>query len=255
MDPSYQRKLSGMVDDIGNDFDRTLVGTIISSERKVRKGQPDLAVIDGQTRWSGAVLAGEEVLPALIFVGLSPADEARIFADIQTKRRNLSSWQRFNAQVIADTGIAVPIQRIVEDTGFVTGNANAASANPLTISAVAAMESVYAMGAGVGIKRARQREGNQHMGQITLARALRVIKQAWPSQEKGYISGEMIRGLGAFLTRNEDVDDQRLIRRLQATTPVVLIHRANQLREGHAAGGSGARYLAEAILAEYSKRK
>lgn len=238
VDAEYQRPLTSLVREIAENYNPALVGTIIVSERK--KKSPKLAIIDGQNRWAGATQAGELSIPALVYEGLNRKEEATIFALLQTKRRNLSTYQRFRAQLVAEDPDALAIQAIVTAEGFTLN----ASDQSNSLRAIAALESVY-----------RRADGADAYGPGLLRETMQVIRAAWGTEDKDAASADLIRGIARFI-EEQDPDTEKLIVRLSATTPIAVNANAAMLRAGRGAGsGSRSKAVGEAIMNEYLKRR
>lgn len=246
---AYQRELTSFVDKIEREFDPALLGTLCLSERSKTK----LAVIDGQTRAEGMRRNGLTHAPALVYEGLSRAQEAALFAKFQTERRGMTSASRFKAQVIAGIEPQVSINRIIEERGFfVEHNATDSGA----LRAPSALEYVYRGTYG--------RKGHERTDPELLGDVLDVIKEAWPKLPDTAKGSTMIRGLGWFLAREpsakfdkerkSEVAMERLVSRLGRVTPSDLAKRAEALREGKGMSGNSPAYMAEAIQAQYNKR-
>lgn len=228
VDKAYQRPLTSFAQVVAEDWNPALVGTLIASERSGGR----LAIVDGQTRMHGASKNGVEGLPCVVYTGLSRSQEAELFADLQTKRRGMATYLRFRAALVARRPEAVAIAALVQSAGFELDTEE----TPRTVKAIAALEYVY------------------RRDPALLQRVLDVIAQAWPNPETDYrASGEMIRGLAVFLTRESKVDIARLIDRLSAVTPAQLRHRSNALKEGSGSGGGSPGYMADAILGVYMR--
>jgi hypothetical protein len=229
IDETYQRPLTTFWKEVSEGFNPALVGTLIVSER--RNGSK--VIIDGQTRWSAMRERGLHDAPCLIYEGLSKADEAALFSDLQTQRRGMRSYHRFRAQLVARRPMAVDIAKIVTELGFELGKEE----TPNTLRSIAALEALYKI-------------DRDHLADV-----MEIIQQAWGTQDKLATSAELIRGIGFFLRNQENVDIDRLINRLQGVTPSMVKHRASALREGNPSLKGGAQtYVAQAILGEYMRR-
>jgi hypothetical protein len=226
IDRDYQRPLSHFVDEIVEEYDPALVGTLFVSER--RKGY---AVIDGQTRLEAMRRLGELQVPCLIYHGLTRQDEARIFARLQLKRRNIRPYHRFRAELFGGDPEAREVDAIVRAAGWTLSEFTSPTTGGL-IACVGALEAVY------------------RMSPELLERTLVIIHSAYPEHPG---SAEMVRGLAYFLD-HEEVDDDRLVAKLATVAPAELARRASALREGRGHGGASPRYMAEAIGALYRKR-
>lgn len=241
----YQRPLTSFVESVAREYDPALIGCLIVSEREDDR----FAVIDGQTRTEAMrrVVAGdakdpdgqpvpwhgEAVAPCLVYIGLTVEDEARLFADLQTKRRGMATYLRFRAALVAKQPEAVAIAGIVRAAGFELD----VQEKPDTVKAIAALEWTYRRDPAV------------------LARVMGIIAAAWPDPSIEFrTGGDLIRGIALFITREKNVDDNRLMDRLAGVTPRMLRHRANALQEGSGAGSGGrAAYMADAILGVYMR--
>lgn len=227
VDVAYQRPLTSFWTKVAEDFNPALVGTLIVSERTRGKK----SIIDGQTRWTAMKELKLPGAPCLIYEKLSKPDEARLFADLQTKRRGMRSYDRFRAQMVAKQPMALDIARIATEQGFELGIEEKAN----TLKAIASFEYVW------GFDPA-------HLQDV-----LYVIRSAWGTENSDATQATIVRGISHFLRYQEAVDLDRLVDRLSAVTPSLLAHKASALREGGMAGG-GATIMAEAIGNEYSRR-
>lgn len=232
VDPRYQRKLTNLVNEIAANYFPPLVGTVITSERAGR-AKANLAIIDGQHRWVGATRAkGIEHIPTLIYRGLTQADEADLFALLQDKRRNLTSWQRFRSRLVAGNPDALAMAAIVESTGWVLN----ADSETDSVRAIGALRYVY------------------NRSPELLRDTMQVIASAWGT-ERDNAGADVIRGLSRFI-EDEDPDLERLTRRLSTLPLHVLRGNAMMLNAGKG-GGAATRALSwsEAIAREYAKRR
>lgn len=250
VDHTYQRELSTLAEAIGADFQHNLFGAVTVSTRVNTRGKiTGYAIIDGQTRWKGASENGEAEVPCVIHVGLTVPQEAGIFRAIQVQRRNLSSWERFNAAVVEGVDAARSrIAKTVQKERFKLGNPSEYRKNARVISAVAALEFVYAKGAGANVRTLEG--GDPGLGVEYLRQTLRVIREGFPSQPNGYISARMLRGMGSYVTREfaEPLDEARLIDAFKKRTPADIFAFAHELASGVGdPGGKAHQYTADAI--------
>jgi hypothetical protein len=228
VDADYQRPLTSFVEEVARDYDPAKVGTLLVSERDDGR----YAVFDGQTRMEAMRQNGEPEAPCLIYSGLTPENEAQLFADLVTKRRGTATFLRFRAELRAGKPEAVAIAQIVEAAGLDLGLVE----KPTTVRAVAALEYVY--------RRDPQ----------LLPLVLGVIVQAWPDPKTdARLTGDIIRGLATFLQRESSVQHETLVERLAGVTPMMIRHRANALKEGSGSGGGSPGYVADAILGIYMR--
>lgn len=241
IDPAYQRQLSGLWKDIAKDFRPYLFGAVILSARE-RKA-PDLAIIDGQHRWMGAKEAGVEAILAVIYPGLNRAQEAEIFAELQLRRRALLSYERFRASLVAKDPMAKSIAAICQHAGYELGPEK----RPDTLKAVAALEWCYRGGKP-------KRQNPQPEGPEYLRRAMHSLKAAWPDYSQP--NGDIIKGVVLVYLQSEgQIDDDRLVRSLNATTPREILSRAGDLKAGRGGGGMGASHVADVLSGNYAKTR
>jgi hypothetical protein len=118
VDPTYQRPLSSFAERIKRNYNPAMVGTLVVSERNDRRRKASYAVVDGQTRKYGMAANDEPVAPCLVYTDLSPADEAKLFADLQTQRRGMATSLRFRAALLSGDGEAQTIAAIARAVGM-----------------------------------------------------------------------------------------------------------------------------------------
>lgn len=240
VDEGYQRPLTNFWETVRDNFNPALVGTLVVSERK----NGSKWIIDGQTRWAAMCEQGWESYidesghvhggaPCLIYEGLSKAQEAQLFALLQTQRRGMRTYHRFRAQLVAKNPQAVGIAKVVQAAGFELGVAETRD----TLQSIAALERAYKI-------------APEHLAEV-----LGIIRDVWGTTEKTAVSAQIIAGLSTFIRKQERLDYDRLSDRLRDVTPQLLINRASQIREGAGPGTGAAGSVAQAILSEYMRRK
>lgn len=242
VDPTYQRPLSTFAERIKRNYNPAMVGTLVISERNDgRRKRAHYAVVDGQTRMEGMIANDETVAPCLVYEDLTPAQEARLFADLQTQRRGMATFLRFRAALIAGDEEAQMIAAIARAAGMkVAGDEDNSG-----IRSIAALEWLY------------RRDPE------LLRRVLDVIAQAWPDEgpapgtttQDERTRGEILKGIGRFILEGKGNDDDRLIQRLSSVKPNQLRHRANALREGSGSSGAWDRYIKEALIGVYATKR
>lgn len=225
VDPAYQRDLKPQqLKRMVSHFKPSLLGTITVNVRK--KG--DIALIDGQHRVATLAQIGRSRIAACVFEGLTRAQEAELFSDLQNERRNTTSVEKFNARLVFDRQ-AKEIRRIAEETGWEIGNTG--------LRCIAELDKLYA----------RDKDGT------ILYRTLRASRRAWPAANaKEAAHGSIISGLGRFVAE-QDPDDERLITRLGRTSPIDVLARADDLRRGKGSG-SASIYVTEVVAGIYLRR-
>lgn len=238
VDEAYQRPLSSFAEEIKRDYNPALIGTLIVAERKSRAKRPTYSLVDGQSRAYGMRANDETVAPCVVYEGLSQKEEARLFADLQTKRRGMATYLRFRAALVAGDGDASAIAALVRQQGFKM----AGDGDNSGIRSIAGIEWLY-------------RRGPELLG-----RTLTVVREAWPEHappegtqiQDERTRSEILRGIGRFLIER-NADDAKLIRRLQTVSPSQLRHRANALREGSGSSGNWDMYVRDALIGIYRR--
>lgn len=261
VDGDFQRALTDFWKKIFEKWDPAQLGVLNTNQRIVKdKPQKKLSVIDGQTRLKAAVRRAEESLatpmtedgrpglPCLVFEGMTKEEEARLFAKLQKNRRNMTSYDAFRARLAANDPIALAISQAAISNGFDLST----TLTPKTVKAVGALEYVYKRGRRLE-KVTIDGEDMQIHDPHLLNQTLRIIHATWPDEPEGFMSGEIIRGLGILLNRNKKppLDEERLIRRLGRETPMSLARRASMMREGAGGGANSPGYMADVMEAEY----
>lgn len=260
VDHDYQRELGGLADEIGEDFDPMVFNSIPVNRRTGVRGKKRYAIIDGQHRWEGAKKAHVEGVPCSVHEGLTIAQEADVFVRIQVNRRNVTSNERFRAMTKSPERYAaqVAIAAAVEAEGFTQGNAAQARAGNGTISAANALEEIYRWGAGASRKRGGVLEGgDMEAGIAFLREVLMVIREGFPRREKGYLSRDVLLGIGNLMTTADaagyrTIDTARLIEALRTTNPDALQEKMAEIAR-RTGGGSRHLSMSNAVLRVYSK--
>lgn len=230
VDDSYQRPLTSFWKTVSEQFNPALVGTLVVSER--RNGKKN--IVDGQTRWAAMQeQPGLLKAPCLIYEGLSKKQEAQLFALLQTQRRGMRTYDRFRAQLVGGEPMAVGISKIAEDVGFELS----AVETPRTLKSIAALERMWKL-------------DPEHLREI-----LELVRDIWGVSEKTAVSAQILTGLSTFIRNQEKLDYERLEKRLRDVTPALIINRASQIREGAGWGTGAGKSVAQAILAEYTRRR
>jgi hypothetical protein len=233
VDDDYQRPLSSFVERIKTELKPGLLGTLVVSQRG-RGDHPagtPYAVVDGQTRREGLLHHEWTMALALIYTGLTKGQEAKLFADLQRERRNIATYYRFRAALLAGEEEAVNIQNIVEQAGFTTGpNVGKDGA----ISAIANLEKLY--------RRSPE----------LLERSLTIFKEAW--RDRFVPNGDLLGGMGWFLEQYPDSNDETLARRLSIRSPDEMRRKASAMREGTSHSGALSKYMGMVIEGVYRSR-
>jgi hypothetical protein len=213
-DPAYQRPLDEMrVQRMAAEYDPALLGVIEVSDR----GDGRFAIIDGQHRWALVREAhpddDDPPLVCNVHRGLTVEDEARLFYEIDAKRRNLTGWDRWWARRGAGDPTVLAIEQIAAGHGLRLG--------PQTkdgmIRATRSCEEVVKLG-----------------GTQLLDSALSVITAAYGVVADG-LDGQLIHGVAHVVAHYErdELDMARLVDAMQAIAPRQVKARAGMLREAH----------------------
>jgi hypothetical protein len=249
----YQRKVTSLAKEIGENYLPPLVGTILLSERTGEgtsvygpDGQP-FAIIDGLQRVSGAALSENPVvteLPGLIYRGLTYQDEAAVFSLLQRKRRNMATVDRFDAAIHAQEPEALDMRRILRGHKVKVGPKKGKN----TVQCVKELEVTY-------------RHTDEHYPEpgVLLDRTFRVINSAWrPNNSEAspdLYRGDIVRGVARLLSNpGLKVDEDRLVTTLQRIDPLNIAMRATAKRSGNGGKGTVATYVVEVLLSEYKRR-
>jgi hypothetical protein len=231
VDEAYQRPLGTFVNNIVDDFMPAMIGTLIVNHRG-----DAMYVIDGQHRLQALRRLGIKDVPCVVYEGLSRAEEAKLFAKLQTERRRIRPSQRFQAEVVAKNHRALEIRKVLDSVGVEIADVGGRLLAPHEISAVVALERIF----------------DAH-GAEWLEEVLTIIRMGFP-EEKGALSNDIVLGVSMFLA-TENPDKERLVRNLGKVTAWDLKSRANALRQGRGVGGGSPAYMAEAIASVYRRRR
>src|SRR5690606_29717011 len=127
-------------------WDRRPVGVIDVSDRGPGHRDGRYAVINGQHRWAAAGLRDPHaVMVANVHTGLTPADEAHLFHEIDVKTRRLTTWDRWKSRRAAADPIVTAIEEAAAEAGFTVDQAPADG----NLRCVSTCEKVHRMGGKV----------------------------------------------------------------------------------------------------------
>lgn len=230
IDESYQREEVGaQIDKIAYAFDYRLYLPLVLSQRKT-----DYAGVDGQQRLRGlqkglklrTILGpgGEHIeithVPAIVYAGLSRAEEAWLYVKLNRETRHVTSFESFKARLVYKDPNARKIADLVQKHGFVLS----LKPGDYHIKAVGALESIYVP---------RRRAPQVRTGPEALDRALEVIQKSW-SLQKNATNGDVIAGLGVFFLRFKDneINYDVLHETMRQITPSVVVKEAGSRTGG-----------------------
>lgn len=232
--PEYQRHLDeSRVRRMARAFDPDAIGTIEVSQRD----DGTMYVIDGQHRVAllRAVGWGDQLIPALVHVGLTLADEARIFYLTNTAVKP-DAFARFNARLVAGDPAAKEVAVAVEAAGCHL----ARGPGPGAVMAVSAVVRVAS-----------------NAGPEIVTRVLRILTDAWGDYYRDADAypyhNEVIAGLGLLIARYPHLDDARMTDQLTGWSVRRLVGRARARRE-QMPGSSAWQHAAQALHAIYNDR-
>lgn len=191
-------------------WDRRLAGILEVSDRGEHL-TPRYAIIDGQHRWAAAgYLVDPPPMVANIHTGLTVADEAKLFDQLNRQRRQPSTWDHWKARRAAGDEDVAAIETVVDDRGLVIDMSPADG----RIACVSALEKVVKLG-----------------GIPLLDNSLQLITKVWGSRRDG-LDASIIRGTSLVLFYlNKEIDPGRLVETLEGVFPRQLKAHANTIRE------------------------
>lgn len=192
-------------------FDERKVGSIQVSEREDGR----FAILDGQTRWRAVRVVGKNRIWASVYEGMTLADEARFFYEVNHDRKSIHPYYGFRARVLSGEAKAVEINKIVEDAGLrVAPNTDWARGG---IAAVRALEEAYDQPSEI-------REDPLTPTTERLGR--------WKGM-KNSTAAELIRGFGRFYAAysDEEIDEAHFGDLLGELGPSVVLARARDEAE------------------------
>ena len=118
LDGSYQRPWKrGLHRRITSDFHPEMLGTLEISHRT----DGSYVIFDGQHRWRAALELGIERLPCLVHEGLTPEQEAELFAALQHDRVAITAIESLRALNRAGKEEAVAVYETCERHGYKVG--------------------------------------------------------------------------------------------------------------------------------------
>lgn len=213
VDHTYQRDLDqARVRQMVEAWDPTMLGVLDISDRGP-DASPRYAIINGQHRHAAAVGAdprGKDApLVCNVHRGLTVAEEAGLFHELDATTRRLTSWDRWHARRAAGDPVVADIERIVTAHGMKCSPGR----NDGRIGAVGALEHLHNLG-----------------GPQLVARTLNVLSASYGTEWAAY-QAPIVSGTGLLLHYYADVDLDRLDAALTKSTPQQLRAQAVAYRE------------------------
>ena len=233
-DPAYQRELDvNRARSMAHTWDPRLVGVIDVSDRgeDTPPNSPRYAIINGQHRWKAAqMVEPETVLVCNVHTGLTVAEEAQLFWDIDRKTKSLQVWDRWYARRAAGEQRVLDIDEMAESFGLEVTH----TPGPNSIQCFAALEYVYT-----------------NIDPEALRYVLEFIGDVWPGDTAAR-AALVIKGLAHLLWEcGDDLDTGRLADALTAITPKQLVARAKE--SAATSGGALWKCIARVAVAAYNR--
>ena len=235
IDEGYQREINDRrVKKMARGWNIRMVGVIEISDRGP-DSTPRYAVIDGHHRYAAAGLHDPDtVLAVKVHTGLTRAQEAQLFHDLDATRRSLSGWDKWKARFTGEDPVVVDIERIVTESGFRISNA------PLdgNLRCIRTCETIYKLG-----------------GAKLLHETLDLIAEVWGTCTEA-VDGPLVHGLAVTLyTHGSDIDIERLAEILLDVEPRKLKALAVAVGERDGSTLSLSKRVAQVIRTTYNSAK
>jgi len=211
VDTTYQRELDKpRAQEMAKTWDRRLVGVLDVADRGLGS-QARYAVINGQHRVEAARLIDPDmVLVANIHSGLTVADEARLFHEIDAKTRRLTTWDRWRSRRAAADPTVAAIEDIVSEVGLTIAEA----ARDGSIRCTSTLERIHRTG-----------------GKLLLGNTLRLIVEVW-GHRLDAVDAPLVAGVALILRSYEQqLDHDRFAEVLVDLAPRQVKARAMALKE------------------------
>ena len=239
-DSSYQRDVKGKHKKIVAEFNEEALGIPLIGERE----DGTLWIVDGLQRITALRKMGKKEVRCEVFASNGPNHEAEVFKLVNMNRTRLTPSEEFRALLTAGDKLAWGIKEAVEAEGFTVRLIGKSNQGGTTSEAdERAARQLTCINTLVGIAR--------HNGTDPIRFTLRTIARAWPGDRNGP-HNIIVGGLAAYFIRRDGiVDEERLVPRLQLTTPQKIMYATVQ----SSVGGGGSRDDACADVIEKINRK
>lgn len=232
-DQSYDRPADEKrINEMAENWQDEALGVVFASRRE---DEELLYLLDGQHRVGSLRKLGRktELVPTLVFEGLSVPQEARLFVMMNKNRRALSPSELFYASIVEGDKGALEIKEVVDSLGL---RLESTQHGPGVVNCVAMIQRVY-----------------RAMGAAGLDATLSLILVAWgePSPPMAFHQ-YLVSILSRILYHGEgkvDVDHLRQV--LAKEKPEEIIRRAQSINALQ--GGAKDFVLGEVILSAYNK--
>lgn len=236
-DPTYQRELDvNRARSMSLRWDPALVGVIDVSDRGAHTppNSPRYAIINGQHRWKAACYLDPLMsLVCNVHSGLSVADEAKLFNEIDARTKKISTWDRWRARRAGGDPVVLSIDAMAESLGLVVTPAPGQN----SVQACAALEYIY-----------------DRCLPETVLEVLQLVNDLWPGDPKRHKS-EVLKGLAYVMFEYaEELDSGRFADALSEITPTQLIARAHEMKAARPSLGIP-RCIAHASVTAYNRSR
>lgn len=225
VDPSYQREVKPGHRKIMADFDETAFGVPLVGERE----DCTLWIVDGLQRITAVKKLGHEKVRVEVFASNGPEHEALVFKLVNLNRTRLRPIEEFRALLTSHDETCWMIRNVVEECGFRIGTGDG------ELSCVNTLRRIAVTG-GQGIPAVRF--------------TLNTVRAAWPADPLAIYSDLLLGFCVFFGSMDGVVDLDRLLPRLQTSTPQKILYAAKQRSLTDRVAGD----VAEVITTLYRKR-
>lgn len=216
VDQSYQRDVKKKVGKIVTEFNEEALGIPLVGERE----DGSLWIVDGLQRITALRKMNRKEVRCEVFASKGPEHEAEVFKLVNMNRTRLSAHEEFKALLTAQDKAAWELKTAVEAVGFrivegKSGNSSEA-ARSRDITCVNTL-----------------RTAAKEQGIDAVKFALSVIDEAWPEDPLA-VYNVIVGGISLFWSKHDGiVDREKLVARMQTTSPQKLMSAASQLTLGN----------------------
>lgn len=228
-DMRYQRQVSARVKRIASEYDENKLGVIVVSQRE----DGTYWVIDGQHRVQATLQKKGEnaTLLALVYYGMTPKDEAVMFATQHDNVKAPTKGEFFKAQMFAGNEDVIRFKDATEAEGLECDFSDGHKRDGALIC--------YAAAFNIFMSR----------GEVRYRKVLSVLVDAWGGDGDS-VTANFVKGMDIFLNVYEnDVSTKKLVDSLKKVSPAQIERESKMIQEG------GAKRYARQFLRVYNKRR
>lgn len=225
-DMRYQRRVSGRVKHIASNYDTNKLNAIIVSQRN----DGTFWVIDGQHRLQATILrlGKEEKLLAIVYHGMTPEDEAEMFASQHDNVKAPTKAEFFKAKAFAGDKDVIRLREATEAEGiecdFTDGHKSDGK-----LKAYGAAYQVF-----------------MTYGEMPYRRVISTLVDAWGGSYES-LGANFIKGMALFLSTYPEVSTSKLSSALKKVSPQEIT------RESKVSSSGGVKRFARQFLRVYNK--